>query len=72
MNSNSIVNTLHSIDIEKYNSIEREREKVMQDAEFQKWCSDMRIGSRVEVKDYRATELMQQYTNYPKWVSRQF
>ena len=72
MNSNSIVNTLHSIDIEKYNSIEREREKVMQDAEFQKWCSDMRIGSRVEVKDYRATELMQQYTNYPKWVSRMF
>jgi hypothetical protein len=72
MNSNSIVNTIHSIDIEKYNSIEKEREKVMQDAEFQKWCSDMRIGSRVEVKDYRATELMQQYTNYPKWVSRQF
>jgi hypothetical protein len=72
MNSNSIVNTIHSIDIEKYNSIEREREKVMQDAEFQKWCSDMKIGSRVEVKDYRATELMQQYTNYPKWVSRMF
>jgi hypothetical protein len=44
----------------------------MQDAEFQKWCSDMRIGSRVEVKDYRATELMQQYTNYPKWVARMF
>jgi hypothetical protein len=72
MNSNSIVDTLHSIDIEKYNSIEKEREKVMQDAEFQKWCSDMKIGSRVEVKDYRANELMQQYINYPKWVSRQF
>ena len=69
---NSIVNTLHSIDIEKYTSIEKEREKVMQDAEFQKWCSELRIGSRVELKDYRATELMQQYTNYPKWVMRQF
>jgi hypothetical protein len=71
-NSNSIVDIVHSIDIEKYTSIESEREKVMQDAEFQKWCSDMRIGSRVEVKDYRATELMQQYTNYPKWVARMF
>ena len=65
MNSNSI-------DIEKYHSIEDERNKILNDIEFQKWCKDMRIGSRVEVKDYRATELMQQYTNYPKWVSRQF
>ena len=68
MNSNSIVD----IDIEKYHSIESERNKILSDIEFQKWCKDMRIGSRVEVKDYRATELMQQYTNYPKWVSRQF
>jgi hypothetical protein len=30
----------------------------------------MRIGTRVEVKDYKANELMQQYSNYPKWVSR--
>ena len=57
------------IDIEKYNSIEKEREKVLMDENFQQWCKDMRIGSRVEVKDYRATELMQQYTNYPKWVA---
>ena len=68
MNSNSIVD----IDIEKYHSIESERNKILSDIEFQKWCKYMRIGSRVEVKDYRATELMQQYTNYPKWVSRQF
>jgi hypothetical protein len=72
MNSNSIVDTIHSIDIEKYSSIESEREKVMSDIEFQKWCKDMKIGSRVEVKDYRSNELMSQYTNYPKWVSRQF
>jgi hypothetical protein len=71
-NSNSIQDTIHSIDIEKYHSIENEREKVMADVEFQKWCSDMRIGSRVEVKDYKATELMQQYTNYPKWVASMF
>jgi len=72
-NSNSsIQDIVHSIDIEKYSSIESEREKVMQDAEFQKWCSDMKIGSRAEVKDYRATELMSQYTNYPKWVASMF
>ena len=72
MNSNSIVDTIHSIDIEKYSSIESEREKVMSDIEFQKWCKEMNIGVRVEVKDYRSNELMNQYTNYPKWVSRQF
>ena len=71
-NSSSIVHSIHSIDIERYNSIESERASIMADAEFQKWCSDMRIGSRVEVKDYRASELMQQYTNYPKWVARMF
>jgi hypothetical protein len=72
-NSNSsIQDIVHSIDIEKYTSIESEREKVMADIEFQKWCSELRIGSRVEVKDFRATELMQQYTNYPKWVQRMF
>ena len=62
---------IHSIDIEKYSSIESEREKVMADSNFQKWCSDMKIGSRVEVKDYRAIELQMQYEqNYPKWIAR--
>jgi hypothetical protein len=72
MSNSSIQDIVHSIDIEKYTSIESEREKVMADVEFQKWCSELRIGSRVEVKDFRATELMQQYTNYPKWVARMF
>jgi hypothetical protein len=67
MNSNSIV---VDIDIEKYTTIEEERNKVLSDIEFQNWCKEMRIGSRVEVKDYKANELMQQYHNYPKWVSR--
>jgi hypothetical protein len=69
---NSIVNTIHSIDIERYNSIEEERNKILIDEKFIQWCKDLKIGCRVEVKDYRATELMQQYSNYPKWVSRQF
>ena len=66
MNSNSIID---SIDIEKYNSIEKEREKLMGDTKFIAWLNEFNIGSRVEVKDYRASELMQQYTNYPKWVA---
>jgi len=72
MNSNSIVDTINSIDIEKYNTLEKEREKVMSDEKFIQWCKEMNIGVRVEVKDYRSNELMNQYTNYPKWVMRQF
>lgn len=58
--------------IDKVYSIEKEREKIMADTQFQKWCKDMKIGSRVEVKDYRADELMQQYPQYPKWVMRMY
>ena len=63
---------VHSIDIEKYNSIEREREKLMGDKKFIAWLNEFNIGSRVEVKDYKASELMQQYTNYPKWVASMY
>ena len=66
MNSNSIV---HSIDIERYNSIEKEREKIMGDTKFIEWCKKYKVASRYEVKDYKASEIMQQYTNYPKWVA---
>ena len=60
---------IDSIDIEKYNSIEKEREKLLQDTKYIAWLKEYKIGSRIEVKDYRATELMQQYTNYPNWVA---
>ncbi len=63
---------LDNITIEKLHSIEREREKVMQDKNFIQWCKDMNIGARVEVKDYKANELMQQYSEYPKWVQRMY
>jgi hypothetical protein len=69
MNSN-IVEAIHSIDIEKYHSIEKEREAILGNEQFQNWCKEMHIGSRVEIKDYKADEIMQQYLNYPKWVSR--
>ena len=69
MNTN-IVEAYSNID--RVHSIEREREKIMADTQFQKWCKDMKIGSRVEVKDYRADDLMQQYPQYPKWVMRMY
>jgi hypothetical protein len=73
MNSSSIV---HSIDIDRYESIERERNETMQLDEFKQWCKDMNIGIRVDkVNDskHRATELMNQYQDYyPKWVQRMY
>ena len=68
---NSIV--IDNISIEKLHSIERERETTMIDKNFIQWCKDMRIGSRVEVKDWRAVELQQQYEhNYPNWIKKMF
>jgi hypothetical protein len=64
------IHTIQHIDIQKYNTIEEERNKILSDEKFQQWCKEMKIGTRVEVKDYKANELMQQYSNYPKWVSR--
>ncbi len=64
------IHTIQHIDIEKYTTIEEERNKILSDKEFQQWCKEMRIGTRVEVKDYKSNELMQQYSNYPKWVSK--
>ncbi len=58
------------MDIERVHSIEREREATMSTKEFQEWCSTMNIGSRVHRVDSRASELMIQYTNYAKWLSR--
>ena len=68
---NSIV--IDNISIEKLHSIEREREQTLIDKNFIQWCKDMRIGSRVEVKDWRAVELQRQYEhNYPNWIKRMF
>jgi hypothetical protein len=68
---------VHSIvqgytNIERVHSIEKEREETMSTKEFQEWCTKMHIGSRVERVDSRATELMSQYSDYPKWVARMY
>lgn len=70
-NNSSIVN----IDIDKHNSIEEERIKILNDKEFQNWCKQYKIGTRVEKRSEemnRATDMMQQYQNYPKWVTRMY
>ena len=60
MNSNIvIVDTYNNID--RINTREREREQTQSMNEFQQWCKDMNIGSRVEVKDYNAIEMMREY-----------
>lgn len=69
------ITAIHSIDIDKYSSIEEERIKILNDKEFQNWCKQYKIGSRVEKRSEemnRATEMMQQYSNYPKWVTRMY
>ena len=62
---------LDKVSIERLHSIEREREEVLQDKEFQNWCKQMNIGARVEVKDKRANELMAQYDGYTNWIKRE-
>ena len=68
--NNSIVKAYSNSD--RIHSIEKEREQTQSLIEFQQWCSSMNIGSRIERRDSRATELMAQYGNYPKWVARKY
>ena len=66
--NNSIVKAYSSID--RIHSIEKEREETQSLIEFQEWCSTMNIGSRVHRVDSKASEIMLQYTNYAKWLSK--
>jgi hypothetical protein len=68
--NNSIVTAYK--DIDRIHSIEKEREETQSLIEFQEWCRSMNIGSRIERRDSRATELMAQYGGYPKWVARKY
>jgi len=66
--NNSIVTAYK--DIDRIYSIDRDREETQSLIEFQEWCRSMNIGSRIERRDSRATELMDQYGNYAKWVKQ--
>lgn len=64
-------NILERVSIETLHSIEEQREQIKSNKEFQQWCKELKIGSRVEVKDERANELMQQYNGYTNWIKRE-
>lgn len=63
----SIVEVYNNID--RVHSIEKEREEILNSKEYRDWCKRYNIGSRVESRDSRATELMEQYSSrYTNWV----
>jgi len=68
--NNSIVTAYK--DIDRIHSIDRDREETQSLIEFQEWCRSMNIGSRIVRRDSRATELMDQYGNYAKWVKQKY
>ena len=80
MNTNIDIVVRQLTDEDKINKLEREREKIMQDEHFQNWCKQYNIGSRVEVKDYRAIEINKQYNwsieegkrRWPNFIQRIF
>lgn len=66
-NTHSIVRAYSSI--ENIHSIEKQREEILASKEFQSWCKRYNIGSRVERRDTKATELMNQYSDrYTRWL----
>ncbi len=77
MNSNIVIVDTYN-NIERINTIDREREQTQSMNEFQKWCKDMKIGSRIEVKDYNAIEMMREYdysikeSRMPEFIRRWF
>jgi hypothetical protein len=68
--NDSIVKAYSSID--RIHSIERDREETESLEEFHQWCKSMKVGSRVERRSERASELMAQYSGYPKWVAQKY
>jgi len=75
--SSTIHNSIDKIDIDRLDTIEREREMVYADPEFQQWCRDMKIGYMVQKREgiNRANQMMDQWDkrevllNYlPKWA----
>lgn len=68
--NNNITNTIETITIDRLYTIEREREGTLMDKNYIQWCKDMKIGTRIEVKDFRAKEIMLQYTDLHKWIKQ--
>ena len=57
-------------DEDKIAQLEKDREQTMGLKEFQSWLKEMHIGSRCEVKNHNANDMMQDY-DYTKWIERE-
>ena len=64
---------------EKLEQLHREREETQKLKEFQQWLSEMKIGSRIELREGkdRANEIMKQWDNewqgrsrWPQWIQQ--
>ena len=64
MNTIDTYNSIENISIDRLNTIEREREAVMADSQFQQWCKDMKIGIRYTHREgiNRANDMMAQWS----------
>lgn len=70
------------ITIERLDTIDREREKVYADPDFQQWCKDMKIGTMYTHREgiNRANDMMAQWSApmsegeklWPEWVRRMY
>ena len=64
---------------DKLEQLHREREETQKLKEFQSWLSEMKIGSRIELREGkdRANEIMKQWDNewqgrsrWPSWIQQ--
>jgi len=80
---NTSMNTIvEDISIERLDTIDREREMVYADPDFQQWCKDMKIGYMIQKREgiMRANDMMAQWSGplregerlWPEWVRRMY
>lgn len=80
---NRSMNTIvEAISIERLDTIDREREMVYADPDFQQWCKDMKIGYMIQKREgiMRANDMMAQWSRrlregerlWREWVRRMY
>jgi len=80
---NRSMNTIvEAISIERLDTIDREREMVYADPDFQQWCKDMKIGYMIQKREgiMRANDMMAQWSGrlregerlWREWVRRMY
>jgi len=70
---------IDTIEIERLEAIDREREITMSDPQFRQWCKDMRIGIMYTDREgiSNANSMMAQWNNevdsgLPEWIRRMY